>query len=340
MTWALFAAGFAASAILTGVVRAYALRHNVMDVPTGRSSHTIPTPRGGGVAFVVVFTAIFCGGAGALQVPLRTLAAVAGSGIAMALLGFADDHRHVPAGWRLIGHFAGAAWALWWLGDGWIPSFFGAALWRQAIGYGVAAVGIVWLLNLYNFMDGIDGIASIEAITTCVPGALLIYVVDARGAWPAAMLLTACTAGFLAWNFPPARIFMGDAGSNFLGIVLAILAMDAARSDTRLLWAWGILLGTFIVDATITLLRRIQRRERVHVAHRSHAYQYASRRHRGHRPVTLAVGAINLLWLAPIAAAVVHGRIAPPVGLALAYLPLVLLAFRYKAGAREQHESS
>lgn len=328
-------AGLALSALLTGVVRSYALRRQVLDLPNARSSHTVPTPRGGGVAFVVAFLALLAVAPLALHASSQAIAAITGAGLAMALLGFADDHGHIPAGWRLLGHFAGAAWALWWVGDGWVPQIFGAAAWQKALGYGVSAFGIVWLLNLYNFMDGIDGIASLEAITVCGPGALLGYAVDRSSAWPIAALLAACCAGFLVWNFPPARIFMGDAGSNFLGVVIGIVAMDAARSSPRLLWAWGILLGAFVVDATITLLRRLQRRERVHVAHRSHAYQYASRKHGGHRPVSLAVAGLNLVWLGPIAAAVTFGRLSPPVGIAIAYAPLALLAVAYGAGTRE-----
>jgi Fuc2NAc and GlcNAc transferase len=327
---------FALSTILTGLYRRYAIRRRVVDVPTARSSHTIPTPRGGGIAIVVSFLAILVVARGVLSVPSQTLAAIAGAGASMALVGFLDDHGHVPAGWRLLTHFAGAAWALGWLGDAWIPELFGLAAWSVRLGYGVAALGIVWLLNLYNFMDGIDGIASLEAITVCVPAAILGFLVAPSGAWSIPLLLAACTAGFLVWNFPPpARIFMGDAGSNFLGVTLAILAMAAAATDVRLLWAWGILLGTFIVDATVTLLRRLQRRKRVHEAHRTHAYQHASRKYGGHRPVSLATAAINVLWLSPIAAAVTFGKLPGAAGILVAFVPLVFVAIHYDAGVDE-----
>src|SRR5690606_30192313 len=102
------------------------------------------------------------------------------------------------------------------------------------------------------------------------------------------LMLAASVLGFLAWNFPPARIFMGDAGSGFLGIALGILSLQAAWIAPTLFWAWQILLGVFVVDATFTLLRRLLRGEKVYEAHRSHAYQYASRRFGRHLPVTLA----------------------------------------------------
>jgi len=138
--------------------------------------------------------------------------------------------------------------------------------------------------------------------------------------------------GFLIWNFPPARIFMGDAGSGFLGIILALLSLQAAWIESRLLWVWLILLGVFIVDATVTLFRRVLRGEKFYQAHRSHAYQYASRILGTHRPVTLAVCAINIFWLMPVASLVAAGKLDGIIGLVVAYLPLLLLAYRYKAG--------
>lgn len=163
------------------------------------------------------------------------------------------------------------------------------------------------------------------------------YTMSPFGPWAVSVLVAASTAGFLVWNFPPARIFMGDAGSNFLGTILAVLAMRAAADSTRLLWGWGILHGVFIVDATVTLLRRLARRDRVHEAHRTHGYQYAARRH-GHRRVTLATGALTWLWLLPVAFAVSTGWLPGVVAVAVAYAPLVGLALRYRAGTPESAE--
>ncbi|WP_207886329.1 glycosyltransferase family 4 protein [Pseudomonas sp. 30_B] len=328
------AAGFAL--FLTGVLRRYALARSIIDVPNARSSHTIPTPRGGGVSIVVSFllalplAAVF-GSAG-----WPVVLALLGAGAGIALLGFLDDHGHIAARWRLLGHFSGTAWALFWLGG--LPSLsvLGVELDLGWAGYLLAALYLVWLLNLYNFMDGIDGIASIEAICVCVGGALLYalsgHVHDA--ALP--LLLAAAVAGFLFWNFPPARIFMGDAGSGFLGIVLGILSLQAAWVESQLFWSWLILLGVFIVDATFTLLRRLLRGDKVYEAHRSHAYQYASRQFGRHLPVTLAVGLINLLWLLPIALWVCSGELDGVLGILLAYTPLLLLAVKFRAGELER----
>ena len=150
------------------------------------------------------------------------------------------------------------------------------------------------------------------------------------------LTVAAASAGFLYWNLPPAKIFLGDVGSGFLGVVLGTLSLQAGWLDSRLLWAWLILLGVFVVDATFTLLHRLYRGEKLHQAHRSHAYQRAARRIGRHLPVTLAVGAINLLWLFPIALLVGHDWLSGLTGLFLAYFPLVFVAQHLRAGASDE----
>lgn len=325
----------ALSLVLTGGLRRYALARSLMDVPNARSSHAVPTPRGGGGAIVFSFLIVL---------PLLSLTgelswditwALLGAGLGIAVLGFLDDHGHIAARWRLLGHFAAASWALFWVGG--LPPLevFGYTLQLGLVGHFLAVVYLVWLLNLYNFMDGIDGIASVEAISVSVGGALL-YVVcsQSQGAF-VPLVLAAAVVGFLFWNFPPARIFMGDAGSGFLGIILGILSLQAAWVAPQLLWGWIILLGVFIVDATFTLMRRLLRGDKVYEAHRSHAYQFASRLYGRHLPVTLAVALINLIWLLPLASCVAAGWLNGLTGLVIAYAPLVSLAIRFRAGELE-----
>jgi Fuc2NAc and GlcNAc transferase len=321
--------------LLTGAVRRYAISRSLLDHPNERSSHEIPTPRGGGVAIVVAFCAAVAWLAAAGQLATGATVALIGAGGWVALVGFLDDHRHVAAGVRLAAHFIAAAWALAWIGG--LPPLrmFGAELQLGWLGHIGAAVFLVWVLNLYNFMDGIDAIAGIEAVTVSLAGAVLWLIATGSSAALVPALLAAASAGFLAWNLPPARIFMGDVGSGFLGLVLALFAVWSAHEESRLLWSWVILLGVFVVDATVTLLRRLVRRERLHEAHRSHAYQYAARQFGQHRNVSFAVGAINIVWLFPIAALVALGKLDGLAGTVIAYLPLAWLALRFKAGARE-----
>ncbi len=324
--------------VLTELLRRYALTKHLLDIPNPRSSHNTPTPRGGGVAIVLVFLLGFpylykIGG-----MTSATLLAFCGTGIWVALVGFLDDHGHIAARWRLLTHFIGAIWGLYWLG-GVPPLAVSIGITQVELGWLEQIAGIfylVWLLNLYNFMDGIDGLASIEAITVCMGGILLILLGGGSdGQWLGLVLLAFIVAGFLWWNFPPAKIFMGDAGSGFLGIMLGLFSIKAAWVMPQFFWSWLILLGVFVTDATWTLTRRFLQGEKVYEAHRSHAYQFASRFYGSHKKVSLAVGLINLAWLTPLALGVGLAGLNVYLGLVLAYLPLLLLVIYFKAGTRE-----
>lgn len=331
------------SLVLTGSLRRYALARQLLDFPNARSSHTVPTPRGGGVAIVLSFLLALPVLAWTGWVSSELMWALLGSGGGVAMLGFFDDHGHIPARWRLFGHFAAAGWALFWLG-GFPPlMLFGYSLELGWLGHLLAAVYLVWVLNLYNFMDGINGIAGVEAICVCLGGAALFSTLASIGSAQlvegGVLLLLACSvAGFLFWNLPPARIFMGDAGSGFLGIAFGILSLQAAWVAPQLFWGWLIMLGVFIVDATFTLLRRLLHGEKVYEAHRSHAYQYAARYYGRHMFVTTAVGVINLFWLLPIALWVGLGGLDGALGLLIAYIPLIVLAISFKAGQPEPNQ--
>lgn len=319
-----------ASMLLTGIARGYALGR-LVDVPNDRSSHASPTPRGGGIAFVATFlvTLVLLHFAGLVTTP--TAAALLGAGVAVAAIGFVDDHRHVSARLRLLVHAAAALWALYWL-DVEPAAAVDADRWPAWLGLLLGILFIVWLLNLYNFMDGIDALASLEAVTVGLGAAWLSFsTLPETDVWLLPLFLAAAVAGFLIWNWPPARIFMGDVGSGFIGVSLAALALQSLVLEPALFWAWVILLGAFVVDATVTLLRRIARRRAFYEAHRTHAYQHAARQY-GHAAVALGVAAINVLWLLPVAWLVASGRVAGPVGLAVAYCPLVATALYFRAG--------
>lgn len=334
--WWLWPVLMVASWAMTDRLRRYALAQGVMDVPGARSSHVMPTPRGGGLAFVLAFLGGVMALRGFGQLDGRPAAALLGGGALVAAVGFADDHWSVAPHWRLLVHFLAAGWALVWLGG--VPQlvwFGGAPLDLHSLGWLLGSLYLVWMTNLYNFMDGIDGIAGLEAICASLGAALLCVLANHLALAAASLLLTAAVAGFLYWNFPPAKIFMGDVGSGFLGLTLGVLSLQNGGVEPRLFWGWTILLGVFVVDATFTLACRAARGARLHEAHRCHAYQRAARRYGSHRPITLAVGAINVFWLLPIAISVVVGAVEGAVGLLIAYVPLVLLAVKFQAGQLE-----
>lgn len=332
----IFVAGTAIVGVLTGVILAYAKSRALIDLPNHRSSHKQPTPRGGGLSIVIFFL-----GATAViyafdRLQTDSFMALFGGSILVAGIGFRDDHHPVGALWRIVVHFIAAIWSLAWIGG--FPVFLldGIEVDSGIFGYPIGALFLVWLLNLFNFMDGIDAIAGSEALFVSLAAALLCLIgpplpgadVDAR----ILIVVAGACLGFLFWNWPPAAIFMGDVGSGFLGFVLGLMALITTDREILTIWCWLILLGVFITDASVTLLRRVFRGERWYEAHCSHAYQHASRRLQSHRTVTLAVAAINLVWLFPLALA---ARIWPASGFFLAGLalaPLIILAYRYDAG--------
>ncbi len=326
---------FSMSFLLTNLLRRYALSRSLIDVPNARSSHTGPTPRGGGVAIVITVILFITILYGADKIDFSIFISLVTSGGIVAVIGFMDDHGHIAARWRLLGHFCASAILLWGMGGVPVLDFFGLKLDLGYFGYLLGLLYLVWMLNLYNFMDGIDGLAGVEAISACL-GICVIYLITGHSELIFLSLLFACaTAGFLYWNFPAAKIFMGDAGSGFIGIMLGGLSLQAAWVSADLLWCWFILLGVFIVDATVTLLRRLLRGARVYEAHRSHAYQNASRRFGKHVPITVAVLLINLFWLLPLAACVAYSVISGTTALVVSYLPLIFLAVYFRAGEPE-----
>jgi Fuc2NAc and GlcNAc transferase len=291
---------FATAFLATGLWLAFARRRNWFDHPNHRSSHVTPTPKSGGAGFVLAFTvlalAMYLGQSLALEHFLLSVVA-----LVLAIVGFADDLRPLGIFTRIGMQVVAALLAIVLLG--FVPSVtfpwgdIGPAWLRGAM----LVAGIVWLINLYNFMDGIDGLAATEAIFFCLALAWL----SSHGGVPTVTLLTLGMAfavtGFLYFNLPPAKLFMGDLGSNYLGYILAILGGMAIQTETVNVWTLLVLLGVFIVDATVTLVGRMRAGLVWYHAHRSHAYQQAALRLNSHGSVVMVIALINILWLLPLA---------------------------------------
>ena len=323
---------FILTLLFTGYMRHYALKKNIIDNPNERSSHSVPTPRGGGVAVVCSYLLALMVLIYSQQLTLHLGLTLMAAGFVIALLGFLDDHGHINSMLRLAVHFFVAIGVVISLG-GFTEVMVFKGLQLGFIANIIAVLFLVWLLNLYNFIDGINGIASVEAITTAVSMAIIYYVLSPSLNTDILLLLTASVFGFLLWNFPKAKIFMGDACSGFLGLTLGILALIALKENVALFCGWIICLGVFIVDATYTLVKRVLSGYKMYDAHRSHGYQILSRKWGSHTPVTLGVVFINILWLFPIAYLTVKEYfVMPELGVLIAYLPLVLIAIFLKAG--------
>lgn len=322
-------AAFSVSLVMTFSLRFYAMKH-LMDIPNQRSSHQIPTPSGGGLGIVLAFlTAIvvlFIVDSMGLELFLVLLTSLMIAGI-----GFWDDHRHIPARWRFSVQVLAALIIAFCL-QGFPPLSLGS--YRIDLGfsgYFIAVLFLVWMLNLFNFMDGIDGIAASEAIFVSASLAGFVYTKDTNLALPAIALAFSCL-GFLIWNWPPAKIFMGDVGSGFLGFLLAVLILVYSFEDPVFLYVGLILFAVFVVDSTYTLLCRFIAGEKWYEAHCSHAYQHLARKH-GHLKVTLSVWAINICWLLPLALLVFRFSDYAWAGLLMAYSPLIVAASRFEAGS-------
>lgn len=280
--WVGAAAVCALSALGTWAARGYALRHQLLDQPGERRSHAVATPRGGGMAIVgsvlvVAFVAAWRWPAQGLDI----LGAAAGL-LLVAGVGWWDDHRSLPARWRLLVHVLASL--LW-----------GALAWRlsgEAWVGALAALFAVGLVNVWNFMDGINGLAVSQAALAALAYAC---VLPAPLSWLGWAVAAAC-AGFLPFNFPRARIFLGDGGSGGLGFMLAVLFGLGLASGLSP-WSLWLPLGTFLVDAAFTLIARILSGQRWWEPHAQHVYQRLARRF-GHTRVTLGYACFSCVAIA------------------------------------------
>lgn len=337
-TLILLGAIFVFSFLFTMVYRCFALRLALFDLPNARSSHSIPTPRGGGfaIALAVLLVAPVWFGSGYASISTK-LCAVFVVGAWFAFIGWLDDLGvFVSTLPRLGAQFVGAALALYMLSG--VPPLvlFGVSLDASWLGISMGFLYVVWIINLYNFMDGINGLAALEAVTVCV-GLLIVSWISHWEPGLSFMLaaVAAASGGFVLWNFPKSRIFMGDSGSYFLGGTLGTLILAAGWESFDLFWCGLIMLGVFIVDATLTLARRLVRGERLYQAHREHAYQHAARAFGRHAPVTLAVCVINVVWLLPVALLLATEVLPVYIAISVAYAPLLLIGLYWRAGLPE-----
>lgn len=333
--WALISA-FSASLLVTGLIRALSARFRLVDIPNERSSHSLPVPRGGGLAIVLVtLSGLFAAGYAGM-VDFRISVGVGGAGAAVGLAGLLDDRFGVRASTRFLVHILAAVWCMGWCWQLLLPVISGSsglllACWAMGILF-----AIVSAVNIFNFMDGIDGLGGGQGVFVASAAAWFLSIAE-QGV-PCGFLLAvvaAASAGFLLWNVSTARIFLGDVGSGFLGFVLSTLPLIGSGHTGIPLAAWLILWGVFVADAGTTLIRRILRRERWYAAHRSHAYQVLAQRLSSHKRVASMYMAINVFWLLPLAWCVTQ---APPYAewiACLAIAPLIALAWRFGAGAPE-----
>lgn len=292
---------FIFSIMTTGILRKYSLRNSILDIPNERSAHSLPMPRGGGlsISLAVLLSAVFLF---YLQLlPLNIAIAFSGGGILVTVTGWLDDHMDIPEIWKALSYTIAAIWTVFWL-DGLDTLRFGVnVITMHVAGSLFAVLGLAWLINLYNFMDGTDALAAAQAICTGTFSGMLFMFSGRQDLAIMCFVITAASAGFLYWNWPPAKIFMGDAGSCLIGFSFGLLAIVGEKSGALPILVWFILLSIFICDATLTLFMRIINKEKWYTAHRSHAYQRLVQMNVSHTFLAISVLLINVIFIWPLA---------------------------------------
>lgn len=317
----LFGLAFVAAILGIAAYGRIAVRFGIVAVPNERTLHEKITPRGGGIVIALVFLAgiavLFAQG----HLPQRWFAALFVGGVVISVLGFIDDIVHLGMRVRFLIHAALGVWAVACIGDlDLLDGPLGLVL------YPVAVVAVMWMINLFNFMDGIDGMAASGAAFFC---AVAVALLGASALQAPLAILGLASLGFLLFNWPPARLFMGDSGSGFYGYVFAVCVLASIAAGQLSLWTWVIILAYFLGDTTTTLAIRIATVDDWPGTHRSHAYQNLARVWNDHRRMTLLVLAIQIGWSLPLAVASTRWVQAAPLLALLALVPPVALAVKY-----------
>lgn len=339
---AVAAGAFGLSTLCVAGSRRWAVK-GMLDIPNARSLHTRPTPRGGGLGIVI---GVLIGAwtlfiSGTLTMSFAEIAALSLGGAIMALMGWIDDVHGLPYRIRLvvqaicsaiimvaIGRFHAMAIPL--VGD----------IQLYSIGIPITLIWIMGLTNAYNFMDGIDGLAGGQAVIAGLGWTILGFLGHQPFIFLVGVALAASSLGFLVHNWPPARIFMGDVGSAFIGFSLAVIPIIGVQRDPRFMVVGFLVVWPFIFDTSFTLIRRLTRGENIFVAHRSHIYQRLVIAGYSHRFVALVY--MGLALIGTVVALLWYQR-APFINLAVIVLPILLFAalwrFTVKAESRSNSET-
>ena len=307
--------------------RRVAISRDIVANPNFRNLHASPLPVGGGIvfSFVFVFSLFFIWWLNQISNDLFWVLAV-GGGVA-ALFGFLDDLKDIKASRKLVVQLLLSGWVLFWLGGGPLMSIYWIPV---LVAIPVTALFLVWMINAYNFMDGIDGMAVSGAVFVSGAITLVMLLTNSKSEFIIVLvLLLTTTSMFMVFNWPPASIFMGDSGSVFLGYIFGALILFTVKSGDISIWTWLIVFGYFFADTTVTQLMRIILVKKWYLPHRSHAYQNLARITGSHLKVTGGVVLYNVVWILPLT---IWSVMKPEMALfavVLAIAPSLVFAFKY-----------
>ena len=332
-----------AAAIVTFLCCALIIRRahkwDLIDSPNYRSSHILPTPSGGGIGLVLAgsFAGLYLLVTQKLSFQIGVVLSIS---CILAAVGLLDDLKPMSAAWRLGIQTFMAASLLLVLGGETEMQRLADAWFSRTLIYAFLLLVVVWWINLFNFMDGIDGLAAAQTLFMLLAAStLLVWSRSGLLAEPTLvwmLCVAGATGGFLILNWAPAKIFMGDVGSIYLSFMVLSFGLLSIRNEfipvSTGLAMWAILGAAFATDATITLITRILTTKRWYSAHRTHVYQRLARRFGDHRSVTYIYSAINVFWLLPVAVLCMYKPQSAVAWAVLAYLPLIVLAVALGAG--------
>tara|TARA_Y100000815_G_C13339430_1_gene499249 strand:+ start:442 stop:1374 length:933 start_codon:yes stop_codon:yes gene_type:complete len=310
------------------------MRTHLIDNPSARSSHRIPTPRGGGLAIVLAFSLsvllwFFWSGTFA-----HILLYILVFSWVIAALGFIDDLYSLSAKLRLLIQLVLALFLTICIIS---PFKNGSNIYLDCLVIGVVIFLIIWFVNLYNFMDGIDGLAATECIFVALAAVSILFINSSHSLMLVPMIILATSSlGFVLWNFPPAKIFMGDIGSGFIGFVFAAFIVYSVAHKEVSIFAWLIWLSVFLCDATYTLCYRITHKCSPFQPHCTHAYQILAKKWGSHKKVLFSILYYNVFWLYPLGWLASEYMQYRWVFLLAAFIPGITICLIVKAGVSSE----
>lgn len=312
----------------------YSKSFGLLDVPNHRSSHSTPTPKGGGLSLYLSFNlALILSYEFGFIVTEVVQPLLFGSPI-VAILGWLDDQKNLPAKLRLIIHLCVGFAIFFILTDGFRINIYVSHL---PVNYKYIIMPFIilyisWFINLYNFMDGLDGLAGSTGLVASLFLAALFYLNNIFTFSYIYLLLAAGLVGFLIFNWSPAKIFLGDTGAYFLGFIFSTMSLITLIYEEVPLHVTIILFALFITDATYTLLVRLIRRENVFEAHRQFAFQKWNRKGLSHRKISLFYLSICIFWLCPLSYAAYVRPDYSMLFTVIAFIPLIYFCYSKRAG--------
>lgn len=279
----------------------FALKFKFVAVPNERSLHKKETPQGGGIiiSLIVLSFIFYLYLSGDMQE--NEFFAIFMGGLILSVIGFLDDILEINAGVRLIIQILVASWSLYLLGGIPYTDFFSSIPEVYIIVNFIAIVIFVWFVNAFNFIDGIDGLASSNAFffSISIGGYFLWQKIEPYGS--VLIVLAAASLAFLFFNWPQAKIFLGDAGSNFFGYIFGIILLITVKKENISIWTWLIIFTYLITDTTTTTILRMFLVKGWYHTHRSHAYQNLARVLENHKFVTQLILCFDVIYLLPLA---------------------------------------